>query len=77
MEVEVGQQVLAPTSDGDGMIRATVVAFGEPSDAVEETTVEGMPVKRDVAIIRYDEGTQEGFPGRCRYELLKPIENRA
>jgi hypothetical protein len=76
VEVDIGQQVLAPDPEGTAMIRATVVAFGDPIDAVEETTVEGKPVMRDVAIIRYDEGTQEGFTGRCRYELLQPIEGR-
>lgn len=71
MEVEIGQQVLVPDPGGDGMIKATVVEFGELSDAVD-MMVEGKPVKRDVAIIRYDEGDREGMTDRCRYDLLKP-----
>jgi hypothetical protein len=70
--IEIGQQVLARDPDGDGMVKVTVVESGEPSDAVE-MTVEGKPIKRDVAIIRYDEGGREGLTNRCRDNLLKPV----
>jgi hypothetical protein len=72
MEVKIGQQVLAPNPDGEGMIKATVVGIGEQTDAVE-IMIEGKPVKRDVAFIRYDEGKREGTADRCRYDLLKPL----
>jgi hypothetical protein len=80
MEVEIGQQVLVPHRNGEGMFRATVVAYGEPADAAEENTVErrplkrGRPLKRDVAIIRYDEGELEGTYGKVRYDLIAPAD---
>ncbi len=72
MDVKVGQRVYVPDPDGGRALLATVVALGEPDDAVE-ILVDGKPVRRDVAIIRYAEGEREGFTDSVRYELLSAI----
>jgi hypothetical protein len=75
MEVAIGQKVLAPNPEGEGQVLATVVAFGEPEDGVE-VMIEGKPVKRDVAIVQYEEGEQEGFTDRVLYCRLAPVSDQ-
>ncbi len=68
MGVEIGQEIYVPDPDGKP-VRATVLAFGEPSDAVE-IVIEGKLVKRDVAIVRHEEGESNGFTARVPYDLI-------
>lgn len=74
VEVAIGQKVRVPNPSGEGLVRATVVAFGEPGDAID-VMIEGKPVPRDVAIVRYEEGEHEGFTGRVLYERIEPAES--
>ena len=69
MEVEVGQTVYVPDPDGNP-VRGTVIARGEPGDAVE-MNVDGHAVKRDVAIVRHEQGKSQGFIARVPYIELK------
>ncbi len=69
MEVEIGQTVYVPDSDGHP-VRGTVIVRGEPGDAVE-MNVDGHAVKRDVAIVRHEEGMTRGFIARVPYDELK------
>jgi hypothetical protein len=69
VEVEIGQTVYVPDPAGDP-VRATVIARGQPGDAVE-MNVDGHAVKRDVAIVRHEEGTSQGFVARVPYDDLK------
>ena len=69
VEVEIGQTVYVPDPDGQP-VRGTVIARGQPEDAVE-MNVDGHPVKRDVAIVRHEEGKSQGFIARVPYEDLK------
>jgi hypothetical protein len=69
VNVEIGQTVYVPDPDGDP-VRATVIARGGPGDAVE-MNVDGHAVKRDVAIVRHEEGTSQGFVARVPYDDLK------
>lgn len=69
MDVEIGQTVYVPDPEGNP-VRGTVVARGEPGDAVE-MNVEGHAVKRDVAFVRHEEGESEGLIARVPYEDLK------
>jgi hypothetical protein len=71
MEVAIGQKVLLPDPEGEGQVLATVVEFGEPDDAIE-VSIEGRRVKRDVVIVQYEEGEQEGFVDRVRYDQFAP-----
>jgi hypothetical protein len=48
-----------------------VIEFGSPDDAVD-VMIEGKPVKRDVAIVRYEEGERAGFFGLVPYHLIEP-----
>ncbi|MGI8715203.1 MAG: hypothetical protein ACR2NR_18880 [Solirubrobacteraceae bacterium] len=68
MEVQIDQKVCVPNPDGEPIL-ATVVGFGEPGDAVE-VVIEGKPVKRDVAIVRHEEGENAGFIARVPYQLI-------
>jgi hypothetical protein len=52
-----------------------VVGFGEAGDAVD-VMIEGEPVKRDVAIVQYEEGEQEGTVGRVPYHLISSQQGR-
>ena len=69
MDVEIGQTVYVPDADGNP-VRGTVIARGEPGDAVE-MNVDGHEVKRDVAIVRHEEGESQGFIARVPYDDLK------
>lgn len=69
MEVEIGQTVYVPDPDGRP-VRGTVIARGEPGDAVE-MNVDGHAVSRDVAIVRHEEGESRGFIARVPYDDLK------
>ncbi len=73
MEVEIGQTVYVPDPDGQP-VRGTVIARGQPADAVE-MNVDGHVVKRDVAIVRHEEGQSQGFVARVPYEDLKADAN--
>jgi hypothetical protein len=68
MEVEIGQTVYVPDPDGSP-VRGTVIARGEPGDAVE-MNVDGHAVKRDVAIVRHEEGRSQGFIAHVPYDEL-------
>ena len=68
MQVEIGQKVYVPDPDGNP-VRATVTAYGDPHDAVE-VEINGRAMKRDVAIVRHDEGSREGFIARVPYHLI-------
>jgi hypothetical protein len=70
MEVEIGQTVYVPDPGGNP-VRATVIARGEPGDAVE-MNVDGHAVKRDVAIVRHEAGKSQGFIAHVPYDDLKP-----
>jgi hypothetical protein len=70
MDVEIGQTVYVPDPDGNP-VRGTVIARGGPGDAVE-MNVEGHAVKRDVAIVRHEEGQSKGFVAHVPYHELKP-----
>jgi hypothetical protein len=74
MEVQTGQRVRVPHPSGEGTIRAKVIATGEPSDAID-VTIAGREVKRDVAIIRYEEGESEGLTSPVPYHLLASDES--
>ncbi len=69
MEVEIGQTVYVPDPDGNP-VRGTVIARGEPGDAVE-MNVDGHAVKRDVAIVRHEEGKSRRFIAHVPYDELK------
>jgi hypothetical protein len=69
MEVEIGQTVYVPGPEGQS-VRGTVIARGEPGDAVE-MNVDGHAVKRDVAIVRHEEGKSQGFIAHVPYDDLK------
>jgi len=69
MEVEIGQTVYVPDPDGNP-VRGTVVARGDPRDAVE-MNVDGHALKRDVAIVRHEAGKSQGFIAHVPYEDLK------
>lgn len=69
MEVEIGQTVYVPNPDGQP-VRGTVIARGQPADAVE-MNVDGHALKRDVAIIRHEEGKSQGFIAHVPYDDLK------
>jgi hypothetical protein len=69
MEVEFGQTVYVPNPDGQP-VRGTVIARGQPEDAVE-MNVDGRAVKRDVAIVRHEEGMSQGFIAHVPYEDLR------
>jgi hypothetical protein len=69
MEVEIGQRVYVPDPNGNP-VRSTVIARGEPGDAVE-MNVDGHAVKRDVAIVRHEEGKSQGFIAHVPYVDLK------
>lgn len=69
MEVEIGQTVYVPDPDGNP-VRGTVIARGEPGDAVE-MNVDGHAVKRDVAIVRHEEGKSQGLIAHVPYDELK------
>jgi hypothetical protein len=73
MEVEIGQTVYVPDPDGHP-VRGTVIAKGEPGDAVE-MNVDGHTVKRDVAIVRHEEGKSQGFVAHVPYDDLKTSAN--
>ena len=68
MAVEVGQDVYVPGPDGN-LVRATVLAHGAPGDA-EEVTIDGVAARRDVAIVRHQEGDSEGLEAKVPYELI-------
>ena len=74
VEVEIGQTVYVPDPDGQP-VRGTVIARGQPADAVE-INVDGHAVKRDVAIVRHEEGQSEGFIARVPYEDLKAPDEK-
>jgi hypothetical protein len=69
MEVEIGQTVYVPDPDGNP-VRGTVIARGQPGDAVE-MNVDGHAVKRDVAVVRHEEGKSQGFIAHVPYADLK------
>jgi hypothetical protein len=75
VKVEIGQRVLAPHPE-DGMVLATVIAHGEPSDAIE-VLIKGRRRLRKVAILLYHEGDWKGRHRPCAYDLLRPVEERA
>jgi hypothetical protein len=47
-----------------------VIARGEPGDVVE-MNVDGHAVKRDVAIVRHEEGKSPGFIAHVPYDDLR------
>jgi hypothetical protein len=69
---EPGQRVMAPSADDSGEVEATLVEGGDPNEPVEvsgDTAGEGT-IKRDVAWVRYDDGTMKAWP----YQRIRPIE---
>jgi hypothetical protein len=64
--VEENDKVWAPDPDGDGEIRATLIAIavGEP------IAVDG--IDRDAAWITFEEGDRDGTTGRVPFYKLKP-----
>lgn len=68
MQVQIGQKVYVPNPEGERIL-ATVIGFGVPDDAVE-VVIDGKPVKRDVAIVRHEEGESQGFVARVPYHLM-------
>jgi hypothetical protein len=73
MEVEIGQRVYVPDPDGKPVL-GTVIGRGEPEDAVD-VMIDGQDVKRDVAIVRHEEGPSKGFEARVPYDLIMPGPN--
>ncbi len=74
MHVEIGQTVYVPDPDGI-RVRGTVIARGEPGDAVE-MNVDGHAVKRDVAIVRHEEGKSKGFIAHVPYDDLRATADK-
>ena len=72
MNVDIGQTVYVPGPDGQP-VRGKVIARGRPADAVE-MNVDGHAVKREVAIVRHQEGQSEGFIAHVPYEDLKATD---
>ncbi len=68
MAVEVGQEVYVPDPDGKP-VRATVLAHGAPGDA-ETVEINGETAKRDVAIVRHEDGASKGLVAKVPYELI-------
>lgn len=68
MQVAIGQEVYVPDPDGNP-VRATVIAHGGPEDAVE-VVIDGQDAKRDVAVVRHEEGPSKGFVARVPYDLI-------